>query len=205
MRAQSVWIALVMAGVASVANGQMVFNNPWDSTAIDAGGFSHFSQVLAGEFDLTAGAAVSDASWRGTMFSPDPLNTGDTWNFDVLFYNNNGGIPGSVFATRSVIADVADTNINISGERVYIFDVSFNPVNLAANTTYFFTALNTGSQGTFRWNMGTDTNYSGWFGTGGSWTNLGSRAPLNFSLSIPTPATASLLGLAGLSAIRRRR
>jgi hypothetical protein len=200
-------IVLVTLAAAGAASGQVVFNNPWDANQSDAGGFSQPSQILAGEFDLTGNAAVSGASWRGTMFSADPLDTGDTWNFDVIFYNDNGGVPGGSFATQSVVALVTDTGVDISGERVYIFDASFAPVNMSGSTTYFFTALNTGATETFRWNMGTDTSYSAWFSTdgGGNWNDLDTRSPLNFSLSVPAPGALALLGFAGIAATRRRR
>ena len=200
-------IVLVTLAAAGAASGQVVFENPWDANQTDAGAFSQSSQILAGEFDLAANAAVSAASWRGTMFSADPLDTGDTWNFDVIFYNDNGGVPGGSFATHSVVALVTDTGVDISGERVYIFDASFTPVNLAGSTTYFFTALNTGTENTFRWNMGTDTSYSAWFSSdgGSNWSDLDTRSPLNFSLLVPAPGALALFGFAGIAATRRRR
>lgn len=199
---------MAIVGVSTAAAyAQVVFTNPWDAGAHDGGSFSDHSQVLAGEFDLTGPANVEAASWRGTMFSPDPLNTGDTWQFDVLFYNDNSGKPGAPFASRSVIAAVTDTGVDLGGERVYGFDATFAPVALAGNTTYFFTALNTGTQTTFRWNWGTDTNYSDWkdqSGGTGAWTSMG-PVPLSFQLSVPAPGSLALLGLGGLVAARPRR
>lgn len=197
--------AVILALLAAAAPAQVVFDNPWDPNATDAGGFSQPSQILAGEFDLAANAGVVQASWRGTMFSQDPLDTGDTWNFDLVFYNDNGGMPGSTFATHAVVADVTDTGVNILDERVYIFDATFPAVALSGGVTYFFSVINAGQSDTFRWNLGTDTSYSGWFTTdgGGTWNDVMDRGPLNFQLLVPAPSTALLL-LLGAAAHRRR-
>lgn len=204
---RSTVMVLALAGLVGGASAQVVFENPWDPNASDAGAFSQGSQLLAGEFDLSSGATVALASWYGTMFSSDPLDTGDTWNFDVIFWSNNGGQPGSEISWQSVVADVTDTGWDITGERAYLFDASFTGVTLSGSTTYFFSVENTGTQNTFRWNMGTDAAYSGWFthNSGGSWNDLGSREPLNFRLAVPAPASMAILGLGGLTAIRRRR
>lgn len=200
---------LALAGLVGGASAQVVFENPWDPNASDAGAFSQGNQLVAGEFDLASGATVALASWHGTMFSADPLDTGDTWNFDVVFWSNSGGQPGAEISRQSVVADVTDTGLNIAGERVYEFEASFTGVTLSGSTTYFFSVENTGTQNTFRWNIGTDAAYSGWFtnDSGGSWNDLGpdNREPLNFRLSVPAPASMALLGLGGLAAFRRRR
>jgi len=198
---------IVLVGIAASASAQVVFMNPWDANATDAGAFSQPSQTLAGEFDLSANAGVSSASWRGTMFSADPLDTGDMWNFDLNFHADNGGQPGSIIEMRSVSAFVTDTGVDISGERVYEFDADFSSVALSGSTTYFFSVINTQQDNTFRWNIGTDTNYSGWFTSdnGNSWADLQTRAPLNFTLSVPAPSSVALLGFAGAIASRRRR
>ncbi|MFG0241791.1 MAG: PEP-CTERM sorting domain-containing protein [Phycisphaerales bacterium JB054] len=209
--------ALVVGAAVSVALGEeVVFENAWDSTtSMDAGSFSDQSQILAGSFDLLAAADVSSASWRGTMFSRDPLDTGDTWSFDVVFYSDNAGVPDAVLGSTSVIADVLDTGLDKSDiwglERVYEFSAEFADVSLAAGTTYWFSVVNTGQSSTFRWNLGTDANYSGvWSDTGGTtWRDAADRQPLNFILNaetIPLPTSSALagLGLLGLG-LRRRR
>ena len=71
--------------------------------------------------------------WHGTMFSSDPLDTGDTWDFDVIFYSDDGGLPGNSVAQRSVSAVVTDTGLDIEDERAYLFDASFSDVSLLAN------------------------------------------------------------------------
>jgi hypothetical protein len=50
------------------------------------------------------------------MFSADPLDTGDTWNFDLVFYADAGNLPGAVLQTASVVASVVDTGIDINDQ-----------------------------------------------------------------------------------------
>lgn len=206
--------------VAPVASAQTVFTNPWNSGAPDAGAWSQPTQMLAGQFKLSANAAVNGASWYGTMFSADPLNTGDIWAFDVLFLNDVAG-PSGLVASRSVVASVFDTGIDVASgvgpdERAYLFTASFSDVSLSGATSYFLSVLNTQQVNTFRWSTGLDASYAGFFSldAGSSWSDLGARAPLNFSLestttATPEPATYLLMGtglffVAGFASRRKR-
>lgn len=199
-------LSAIAAG-AAVAQAQVVFENLWDADATDAGAFSQPNFMLAGEFDLRADADIEAASWRGTMFSRDPLDTGDTWAFELIFWADNAGMPGGIPVRYTVDTMVTDTGLNIDGERVYQFDASFPTLRLSSATTYFFSAINAEAQtDTFRWNVGTDAGYSGWYSSdnGDDWDRLNTRTPLNFRLIVPAPASLTLLGLGGLAIFRRR-
>jgi hypothetical protein len=220
------------------ALGATVFENPWNSAAVDGGPFSHNVQQLAQKFVLGADAGVVRATWYGTMFGPppqnagelwDPLNTGDTWNFDVAFYSDAPALPGAVLATRSVIASVTDTGIDIPRfplgspnqpiqgfERAYLFDATFTDVALSAATFYWFSVINTGEQGTFRWNQATSGLDTALRFFPGPWSQIIDleRVPLNFALyddaatgEVPLPAALPLFvtGLAALGLLVRRR
>ena len=209
---------LAAIGISSSALAATVYENPWNSLAPDGGGFSHFSQRLAGQFVLGAGTNVNRATWYGTMFSADPLNTGDTWNFNVIFYSNAASLPGAVLSSAAVSAAVTDTGVNIGGERAYLFDASFADVALLGATSYWFSALNTDIQTTFRWTGATAGLLSAISLDGINWnpSSQEGRTPLNFALYdggavnvVPIPAALPLfatgLGALGLLGWRRKR
>lgn len=208
------FLCLVVLLGSSVTHAGLVFENPWNATPSDAGAFSQPDQILAGGFSLGTGTSVNRATWHGTMYSPDPLNTGDTWNFDLVFRTASGGLPSAIISTLPVVASVTDTGINIHGERAYLFDASFSGVSLAGGTSYFMTPLNTGTVNTFRWNVGTDGAYSAYYSINGgaTWDHLGYRSPVSFSLFsndapvVPAPGAILLGGIGtGLAAWLRRR
>lgn len=59
---------LIVAATPSGARATVIYENPWNSLAVDAGAFSQFSQQLAGEFSLAVDANANRATWYGTMF-----------------------------------------------------------------------------------------------------------------------------------------
>jgi hypothetical protein len=204
--------------LAPFAASAQVYQNPWNSGAIDAGAWSQTNQLLANEFSLVAGATVNRATWYGTMFSQDPLNTGDTWFFTTRFYNSTGGLPGGVLGSAAVTASVTETGTFIGGERAYLFDASFAGVALAAGTSYWFSIENTGTQNTFRWTEATSGMGSAYSINGSSWASWTEelRTPLNFTLygdagvaPVPEPETYAMmlagLGLLGFMARRRKQ
>jgi hypothetical protein len=222
---KAVVLCLVVLLGPTAANATQVFINPWDSGASEAGGFAQPGMYTpAGEFSLIGPATVNRATWYGTMFSPDPLNTGDTWSFDVVFWTENNGLPDGILSRASVVASVTDTGLDIADlswgrERAYVFDASFGGVALSGNTPYFMSVINTGTPDTFRWNLGLDAAhpayvgiYSSWNGTT-MWVQEPLRPILNFALydegstpAVPAPGALLLTGLgASMAAWLRRR
>jgi hypothetical protein len=126
-----------------------------NGAATNAGAFSQSGQRLASQFYLASASSVDRATWHGTMYSADPLDTGNTWSFDLVIYGDASGLPGSALASYPVTASVIDTGVNIGGERVYQFDASFDAVALPAEASYWFSVVNTGTQNTFRWTRAT--------------------------------------------------
>lgn len=209
-------LGLVVLVASAVSDAAVVFENGWDSDATDAGAFSQPLQIFAGSFSLADATSVGRATWYGTMFSNDPLDTGDTWNFDVVFWTESGGLPGTAFATSSVVASVTDTGLNIDGERAYLFDASFADVALAGGTPYFMSVINAGTTETFRWNLGLDAAYPSYctYDGGVSWAHDSQLRPtVNFTLygeaggpTVPVPGALLLAGLGtGMATWLRRR
>ena len=211
------WVSLFALVLLApfAASAAPAYENPWNSGAIDAGAFSQSNQRLAGEFALAAGATVNRATWYGTMFSYDPLNTGDTWSFTTTFFSSSGGLPGGVLGSAAVTASVTETGTFMGGERAYLFDASFAGVALAAGTSYWFSAENTGTQSTFRWTESTSGMGSALSSYGNPWFSWAEepRTPLNFALyadagvaPVPEPETyAMMLAGLGLLAVAARR
>ena len=188
-RALRMLAILTVAMPFAAANAAVIYENVWNSSATDAGAFSQSGQQLATEFVLPSAATAARATWYGTMFSPDPLNTGDTWAFDVIFYADSGNLPGALISTAAVVAAVTDTGLDITdgfgSHRSYLFDASFAGVGLNAGTSYWFSVVNSGTQGTFRWTESTNGLDSALSFDGGiSWTPWSeeNRTPLNFAL-----------------------
>jgi hypothetical protein len=184
----------VMAG-SSVAQGAVVHENPFNGAAADSGSFSQAGQRLAGQFQLESASNVDRVTWYGTMYSADPLDTGDTWSFDLVIYGESAGLPGAMLAGQPVTAAVTDTGVNLGGERVYLFDARISSIALAAGTPYWVSAVNTGTQDTFRWAQGTAGLRSA-IGDCCNWRldSDPSRTPLNFSLhSATAPGVGSPL------------
>jgi PEP-CTERM motif len=202
--------------LTSAASAAVVVENPWNSAATNGGTFSQPSQQLASDFILATGATIDAASWHGTMFGADPLDTGDTWNFTFRIFGDAAGLPDvNPVHDLAVVANVIDTGIDIASERAYQFSVSFSPIMLSSGA-YWLSIVNADVANTFRWTEATSgLNSSIRNADGDNWrayTEV-NRVPQNFVLTfdggtpVPEPATMSLLlvGLASMGAARRRR
>jgi hypothetical protein len=227
-------IPVLIIGMLSAAAGvfaDTVYNQPASFPGGDAcdcwtsaygadlgGGYQTFDN-----FQLGSAADIGAVTWQGLY--DDFENTGnnpvgpDTTSWEIEFWSDNSGIPGSpLFGVTLPAASVNTTFVGVasdlgSTENVYSFQATLPSIFAAsAATTYWFSVLSL--QPTFdpifSWTLGTggdgfsQQENIGSFG-GGITQQDGDRA---FSLeTVPEPATLPVLGIAliGLAALKRRQ
>lgn len=192
----------------TAANAIVVYENPFNTLAVDAGSYSRpdsgggiYAQLLAQRFVIGSPALANRASWYGTVGIGDPLDSGDQWAFDLIIYEDAGGLPGAVIFSASVIATVMDTGLDIPSslgaphifERAYQFAVDFTPgpgrapLRLKTGSVYWFSVVNQAEDpNTFRWTEATLGLDSAISVAGGGWSivTTSERTPLNFSLEL---------------------
>lgn len=93
-------IAMGLMAGSHVAQGAVVLENPFNGAATEPGSFSQSGQRLAAQFQLETASNVDRVTWYGTMYSADPLDTGDTWNFNLVLYGDSAGLPGAMLASH---------------------------------------------------------------------------------------------------------
>ncbi len=202
--------AVTAMAIASSASAGLLFERSLAFNG-DDGPFSDFGQQIADSFSLTADGTVDRATWYGNYLGlGDPFDTGDTWDFTVRMFADNGGIPqDNHFYEVAVTAGITDDGIQQFNDRIYLFTADLTPVDLGADTTYFFMVLSS-TNSSFRWNNGEPTDGLLTFrtGDGEEWITSPNdiRDSSAFTLeSVPAPGALALLAIAGLTRRRRRR
>lgn len=96
----------------------------------------------------------------------------------------------------------------------YLFEASFAPIALEANTPYWFSIVNSGAQGTFRWTEASSGLRTALSANGVAWTPFSEdgQTPPNFTLyddtaaaAIPEPSTVLLIGAGVVGLVCRRQ
>jgi hypothetical protein len=222
---------VVMGALSPLAGGTLLYQQPsiWsgNGSTISTGYTDEESSAGTGfqtfdDFTLSAGGIVNQVSWvglyiNGTMFLNEPPNT-TSWDID--FYADNSGVPGSLLASTNLSTAQVTSQILGTGQfggatfTIYDFIANIPGFSASADTTYWFSPFshNPDETAKFIWidgSGGDDAEYQNRLTDGsvsGSFDLTGDRA---FSLSnVPEPMTALPVGagivlLFGLA--RRRR
>lgn len=201
----------VLVAIAGVAAGQsIVFENLPDQAN---GGIADNSGLAppnrsADDFSLATTELIGSIQFWGLWLN----NVVGLENFTAVIYGNTNGSPGSVLANISLInTSSSTTGVSVFGFDEYIYSADLSTAFTAeAGVTYFLSIFNDsglGSGGTWAWESSSAGNV-GWlsddFGT--TFDEDDRIGGFAFRLiNVPSPMSASLLGLGGILVARRRR
>jgi hypothetical protein len=181
------------------------------NTALPAFG-SNPNQQLADPFTIAAGGTVNQVTWYGAN-----LSSSQTTSFNIAFYANNSGVPGtSLEAISGATPTITSTGLTGCSSACTVSQFTYNlgtSFVASAGTEYFISiwdpiTLNT----SFVWG-GSAANTGSVYWNGTSWASIGLSDNQAFTLSnvsaVPLPATLPLfatgLGALGLLGWRRKR
>lgn len=200
---KKLYVLLAFAAFATAANATI---QKFEGGNADFENGNEFSQWLQAEdFILAADNELKAAEY-------DWLQIG-SWNGTAQWwiFNDAGGSPGGVVANGAA-SNIVTTNLGIvNGFQFWNTDFSFGANVPVTGGTKYWLGLHQGTGFAARTDVYWATTNAGFGSTGreqaggvGGWNDNGEQHA--FSLrGVPEPATAGLLVLGGLAAMRRRR
>ena len=230
MKAFTLSFALVLAAVSNLQADVIyapvpIGSSPRTSDYGSSGGGSGFRTF--DNFTPSFSANIETISWRGLFFgdiSPAAAPSPDVLNWEIAFYADNGGEPGSLLAFESfAAADVASTfrgtgvlnaqnTYNVS---FYDYSVTLtNPFTVTSGTEYWLSVLSRSSSVNPSFALlgatgGDDLSYQELLGPDLSVLSAGGvardRAVILEGTPVPEPSMIVLLGTAlGMLPLSRR-
>lgn len=217
---RSLCVGLSVLALASVSQGRIVvYSQPVDPNGngffSDAVPGQFYDQLIGDGFALTGATPVSGVTFWG--FS-EFFDLGDYTNissFTVVLYANNAGLPGApivseTFATGST--NPTAIGLAPNGAILYRQEITFSGVqNLSAGS--YFVSIGATISDPFGDAWAWQSSLSG-FGdsivaqlpVGAPWGAFSGFGDMAFEINaVPTPGAASLVLVAGLTGLRRRR
>lgn len=187
-----------------ITAAQAQVNQPYDGSGnvfasqndTAVGGFGNFATTYD-DFTFNSTTTTTGISWVGGYFngSQAPISS-----FDITFYLDNGGVPGSAIAAGNFGGNANETVIS---DPIYSYSVAWNPFTFSAGTYFVSIVAEIPFPPQWGWAtsaVGNNGGYQDFFGTG-------SATGVNNAFSIqttPEPASMAAIGM-GLVAILRRR
>ena len=111
-------------------------------------------QVLAADFVSPMDGIVTDACWYGGYFVG---NSGGPDDFTLTYYDDAGGLPGTIIGGPFSVTPTAMTTGNlIAGVNQYNYNTTHDPVPVTSGGTYYIEIVNNtaGNADTWFWETG---------------------------------------------------
>lgn len=174
-----------------------------------------YGQRLADNFMLDSSAEINGVRWWG---SSENYFNADLSNFDsfvVSFLADDAGLPGMTVAeftfTLGQTNPIDTGTVSIADAPQYVFEAKFDSFMLEGGVTYWLSigSINVAADGdAFVWthSSGGDSTIASDFFDGTGFQRFDNDPSVAFEIqAVPSPGAATLIGLAGLVALRRRR
>ena len=206
-------IGLALLGISAAAGAQ-VYVQPYDSSGFalasqndtSAGGVGNYATVYD-NFTLSGDTTIASLSFTGLYFNPGVVGT--TTSFQVQFYDDSAGQPGSSLFSSTVPGNGGESCDTSGANPVCTYSLAVNFAALSG--TPYWLSIISNSDVAPQWGWGRGSGGDGgavhiFFGEG-----TATQADLAFSLfapAVPEPSTWAMMllgfGAAG-AALRRAR